>query len=202
MIQRSSPVQISVRPGNSRCTLGRFGEGEKLGGRLCQFSRRRLAGLPQAERVVLVRESRGSRGVDPEGVLVKGRAARAAPARRRDERRRPERREPRLFAQFPRQRPLERLACLDGAAGELPMSGEPVAGRAPEEHVAAGAAARESADDDFRRFGLWDVRHARRLTSRRLAGEPASTSLVVRTAVLERVVDDLAGAEAVTARGC
>jgi hypothetical protein len=36
--------------------LRRFGEGEKLSGRLGQFARRLLAGLPEEERIVLVRE--------------------------------------------------------------------------------------------------------------------------------------------------
>jgi hypothetical protein len=84
------------------------------------------------------------------------------------------------------ERPLERLAGLGGAAGELPMSGEPVAGRAPEQHVAAGAAARESTDDGSRRRVLWDVRHGLRLTAPRLADERASMCLVVRTAVRGR----------------
>src|SRR3954447_16952143 len=174
------------RSGRSKTALRRLGQGEKLGGRLRQLARRFVAGLPQAERIVLVRERRASRGLHPEGVLVEGRALWAAPVRRRDERRRSERRQPGLLAQLPRERPLERLAGLDGAAGELPVSGDLLTARAREEHIAAGAAARESADDGSRRPVLWDVRHGRRLTHPRVAGERASTSPAVRTAVRGR----------------
>src|SRR5262249_37878349 len=74
----------------------------------------------------------------------------------------PERRKPGLLVQLPPERSLERFAGLDGAPGELPLSAEPVAGRAPQQHVAAGAAAREGADDGSRRPVLWEGRHARK----------------------------------------
>ena len=133
---------------------------------------------------MFVRERRDSSGLDPECVLVKGRAVRAAPVCRRDERRRPERCQPGLLAQLPPERPLERLAGLDGAARELPVSGEPVVGRAPEEHVAAGAAERESADDRSRRCDLWDGRHAGETEAsagRRLASQHVSRGTDCRT---------------------
>src|SRR4051794_21771328 len=59
--------------GRTKTALRRLSEGEKLGGRLGQFAGRLLAGLPEAERIVLVRDRGASRGLDPEGVLVKGR---------------------------------------------------------------------------------------------------------------------------------